>query len=318
MVSPQSTGGLVSFQPPHPIPYQGSKRKLAPHILEFYPARVPRLVEAFAGSAALTLSAATRGLASKYVINDSLAPLAELWSQIIENPHHVADSYESLWRGQIDDPATSYRRIRRQFNTTAHPIALLYLLARCVKAAVRFNAAGQFNQSADNRRLGAHPDVMRSHLCRASTTLRGRTSVHGLDYRDILDRVVAGDVVYLDPPYLGTSNARDSRYHQGINFAQFLLELDRLNSRNIPYALSFDGRSGDKSYGQELPTELHLVRIEIVVGRSSQATLNGRNDITIESLYLSPALAAMSNAQAGTLDLTKRTSSQLAMGFPAP
>jgi DNA adenine methylase len=39
-----------------------------------------------------------------------------------------------------------------------------------------------------------------------------------------------------------------------------------------------------------MPEDLDLVHIEIDVGRSSQATLLGRNHNTYESVYLSPAL----------------------------
>jgi hypothetical protein len=33
-----------------------------------------------------------------------------------------------------------------------------------VKAAVRYNATGEFNQSPDNRRMGALPETMRAHI----------------------------------------------------------------------------------------------------------------------------------------------------------
>lgn len=82
----------------------------------------------------------------------------------------------------------------------------------------------------------------------------------------------------------------------------YLLDIERLtrgledlNSRSIPYLLSFDGACGDRSYGNELPDHLNLIKIDIHAGRSSQATLLGRDDITIESLYLSPALVESSS-----------------------
>ncbi len=42
---------------PHHIPFQGSKRNLAPAILGYFAERVGTLIEPFAGSAALTLAA---------------------------------------------------------------------------------------------------------------------------------------------------------------------------------------------------------------------------------------------------------------------
>src|SRR5207245_10418317 len=63
-----------------------------------------------------------------------------------------------------------------------------------------------------------------------------------------------------------------------------------LNARDISYLVSYDGVTGDKVHGQQLPKHLNLHLVELEAGRSSQATLLGRNEVTIESLYLSPAL----------------------------
>ncbi|MCK4459049.1 MAG: DNA adenine methylase, partial [Methanosarcinales archaeon] len=46
---------------PHPIPYQGSKRNIARTILSFFPHQFDTLVEPFAGSAAISLAAASYG-----------------------------------------------------------------------------------------------------------------------------------------------------------------------------------------------------------------------------------------------------------------
>jgi D12 class N6 adenine-specific DNA methyltransferase len=40
---------------PHPIQYQGSKRNLASNILSFLPHKIERLVEPFAGTAAISI-----------------------------------------------------------------------------------------------------------------------------------------------------------------------------------------------------------------------------------------------------------------------
>ncbi len=294
---------------PRPIPYQGSKRKLAARILRYFPARIERLVEPFAGAAAVTLAAAARGRADRYLINDSLVPLAELWRRIIHQPQELAAAYECLWRSQLDDPAGAYDTIRREFNETGDPDRFYYLLARCVKAAVRFNAAGAFNQSPDHRRLGARPQVMQAHILAASALLRDRVDVQAVSYTEVFRHLEPGDLLYLDPPYQGVSGSRDPRYFQGTDPDEFLAELAVLNTRRVPYALSFDGRCGEKVYGRELPQSLDLTRLELMVGRSSQATLLGRTDVTTESLYLSPALMARTKVVAPS------TSSQLSRAY---
>jgi len=73
-------------------------------------------------------------------------------------------------------------------------------------------------------------------------------------------------------------------------FDEFVEVLGTLNARDISYLVSYDGRTGDKVHGQQLPKHLNLHLVELEAGRSSQATLLGRNEVTIESLYLSPAL----------------------------
>jgi DNA adenine methylase len=276
---------------PHPIPYQGSKRNLAGDILRYFPTHINILYEPFAGSAAMTIASAVNRLGEHYHINDLNKPLADLWRAIIETPEEIARQYESLWKKQLDDPKVFYNSVREEFNLTGRPELFLYLLARCVKGSVRYNAHGQFNQSPDNRRHGMHPLNMRRHILGASYYLKGKTNITSINYRDILEKVTPADLVYMDPPYQGVCGNRDTRYLQNVQYCEFVEVLNTLNARQIRYLVSYDGRTGDKVHGDTLPGDLDLTLIELYAGRSSQATLLGRKDITIESLYVSPKLA---------------------------
>jgi len=276
---------------PHPIPYQGSKRNLAEDILRFFPTAFDVLYEPFAGSAAMTIAAAANRLGRRYHINDLNNPLIDLWRAIIETPQEIAGQYESLWHEQMGDPRAFYDQTRADFNRTGRSDLFLYLLARCVKGSVRYNAQGEFNQSPDNRRRGMRPETMRREIVGASRILKDKTVLTAMDYRDALANVTGDDLVYMDPPYQGVCGARDPRYLQDVPFDGFVQALDALNQRSIRYLVSYDGRTGDKTYGKMLPDKLDLMRIELCAGRSTQATLLGREHITIESLYLSPALA---------------------------
>jgi len=275
---------------PHPIPYQGSKRALAQTIIACFPADSVRLVEPFAGSAAVSLAAAYAGKIDTFLLNDINAPLMALWDAIIDRPDEIADSYERLWHEQQGREREFYDWVRAEFNRTHRPDYFLYLLARCVKASVRYNADGEFNQSPDNRRKGARPGTMRSHIHRASHLLRGRTVLTSGDYRQTLEMAGSADVIYMDPPYQGVCASGDPRYVEGVAFDEFVDALAGLNARRIAYIVSYDGRTGSKAFGRPLPDSLSLTRLEIDAGRSSQATLLGRAANTYESLYLSPAL----------------------------
>lgn len=283
----------MRFQTPHPIPYQGSKRLLSPAILSYVPSgRFTRLIEPFAGSGAVTLAAAQKRLFRHFVIADVLKPLTEIWKAILKDPVGLIDAYSAIWHSQNgSDPVLRFNEVRAEFNRDYDPAKLLFLLARCVKNAVRFNPAGHFNQSADKRRRGTHPITMSREIKAAHDLLIGRCEVVCADFRSILNEAGPTDLVYMDPPYQGTSDGRDSRYIKGVQRASIIEVLGKLNARGVEYLLSYDGQCGSRIYGEPLPADLHATRVLLDVGRSSQATLNGRDHRTIESLYVSPGLA---------------------------
>lgn len=277
---------------PHPIPYQGSKRLLADRILSYARGRAfKRMLEPFAGSAAVTLAAARVGMATTFVIGDAFEPLAEIWRLILNQPAALAAEYAKIWAGQTSGDADYYDRVRARFNRDKSPAKYLYLLARCVKNSPRFNTHGMFNQSPDRRRLGMRPAKMESEILGAHTMLRKRTSVTCADFGEIVEDATSKDLVYLDPPWHGTSVGANKRYHEGLERESLIHALSRLNQRGISFILSYDGRCGAKSYGPPLPPELNLTRFDLYAGRSTQATLNGRSDETVESLYVSQGLA---------------------------
>jgi DNA adenine methylase len=287
--APEAAGRRANV--PHPIPYQGSKRNLALAILAHFPADVDRLIEPFAGSAALCLAAAYYQRACRFWINDAHVPLVSLWREIIDRPQELATMYADLWEGQRGRERLYYDKVREQFNATHRPDCFLYLLARCVKAAIRYNSDGEFNNSPDNRRLGARPETMLSRITGASALLCGRTELSHLDYTEVVSRCDPADLIYMDPPYQGVCGSRDHRYAPKVSHDAFCDVLADLNKRGFRYLVSYDGRSGTKTYGQPMPATLRLTHIELHAGRSTQATLLGQSSETYESIYLSPALA---------------------------
>ncbi len=293
---------------PHPIPYQGSKRNLASAILDYFPEHVDTLIEPFAGSAAMTLAAAARNAAARYSISDLNKPLVDLWRAIIQSPEKLAKQYEQLWNAQHDDRRQYYDQVRDEFNRDGKPDHFLYLLARCVKASIRYNSNGEFNQSPDNRRMGSLPETMRQQILGASHLLRGKTKFACLDYKEVVAQATTDDLIYLDPPYQGVCGSRDPRYLKSVLFDEFVEVLETLNFRNINYLVSYDGRTGEKEHGRRLPERLRLHLVELKAGRSSQATLLGRDEVTVESLYLSPTLAEKLNLRRS---YPRRTAEQL-------
>jgi DNA adenine methylase len=254
------------------------------------PNDVSTFYEPFAGSAAASLCAAYCLPKCQIVLGDLHEPIASLWEAIIESPHDLADEYERLWNEQISVGRSHFNNVRRAFNLNPQPAFFLYLLARCVKAAIRYNQNGEFNNTADHRRRGARPHTMRDNVARAANILSGRTRVLNANYLDTLKDAGCQDVIYLDPPYQGTSGDRDSRYVKGLSFGDFCDGLEQLVKRKLSLIISYDGRIGEKVYGKRLPPSLRMRHFEVRAGRSTQETLLGRDGVTYESLYVSESL----------------------------
>ena len=279
---------------PHIVQYQGSKRMLAPQILSFMPKQFSRLIEPFAGMAAITIAAAKQKKAYEYVINDLNEAIIGILRMAIESPDELYKEYNNIWTKQFEYPEghlNHFYKIRDEYNNgDKSPAKMLYLLARCVKGSVRYGKKGNFNQSPDKRRNGTTPNTLKQNIEAISYYLKGRTVFYSVDFREILEMTVPGDIVYMDPPYQGTSKVRDSRYISGIQFDDFVDAIDKLNSRGVDYIISYDGCCGEKQYGKDLPKELGLEKVILNAGLSSQSILLGKRETTYEALYISNRL----------------------------
>ncbi len=276
---------------PQPFQYQGSKRIIASAILSRLDVQsYSSLVEPFAGSAAVSIRAAMEGRIKSFWLNDVNTPLIDLWNAILSDTDNLINEYAAIWESQKYNPREFYSIVRKRFNSSPEPVDLLYLLSRAVKGAIRYNSTGEFNQSPDNRRLGVRPDALAKRLRAISAVMSECTQTSSIDYRDLVNKYEPGQVWYMDPPYEGVSKQRDSRYATTVCRKEFEDFLHDLNNREIPFLLSYDGQTGDKIYGTPLPSVLNLERVNIAAGRSATSTLQGKDERTLEALYLSKHL----------------------------
>ena len=122
----------------HIVQYQGSKRNLAPQILPYFPQRFNRLIEPFAGMAAITIAVSRLNKAQSYRLNDLNTPLVSVLEEVINNPQRLLDDYTRVWSEQLtyeEGGVAHYYKVRDDFNNGNQCAAnMLYLLARCVKA----------------------------------------------------------------------------------------------------------------------------------------------------------------------------------------
>jgi len=258
------------------------------------PHRFTRLVEPFSGMAAISIAVAAENRAESYHINDLNEHIVSVLINAINSPEELIANYNILWNEQFafsGGHLDHFYHVRERYNKGEHaPEIMLYLLARCVKGAVRYGKDGKFNQSPDKRRNGTNPQNLAQNVRQISSILKGRVNFSAVDYKKIFQTAEPGDLIYMDPPYQGVSDTRDSRYLVGVDYNEFVAALDTLNRKGIDYIVSYDGACGDQRYGQELPQSLKCEKIMLNAGLSSQSTLLGKRNTTYEALYLSERL----------------------------
>ncbi|MCL2592492.1 MAG: Dam family site-specific DNA-(adenine-N6)-methyltransferase [Defluviitaleaceae bacterium] len=295
---------------PHIVQYQGSKRLLAPQILQYMPRKFNRLLEPFSGMAAITIATAKENRASEYHINDLNEPIVSILKMAINAPTTLIETYTEVWTEQFsyaEGHLEHFYYIRSRFNDGEQTAAnMLYLLARCVKGSVRYCKNGNFNQSPDKRRHGTNPKNIADNVYAISSLLKGKAFFSALDYREIFDMAQPGDLVYMDPPYQGVSNTRDNRYYSGLGYDEFAESIELLNKKNVDYIISYDGECGNREYGQDLPESLNCTKYLLNAGLSSQATLLGKKDVTFESLYVSENISEIIESVPKQISLLER------------
>ncbi|WP_226587739.1 DNA adenine methylase [Microseira wollei] len=157
---------------PHPIQYQGSKRNLASDILRFLPNRVERLVEPFAGTAAISIAASSRLISQIFWINDLNKPLIELLKLIVQ--YGFITTEELKQRYGYNHPPRAARDVRE------HGIPL-----------ETFRVTG-----TDGRRIAAYKfaDISKARF----TRLSGRTGLSKQLKNELIRRFGCKCFIYLE------------------------------------------------------------------------------------------------------------------------
>lgn len=276
---------------PSLIKWTGSKRSQAPAIAAQMP-EYRRYFEPFLGGGALLFLAAVPGS----VAGDIYEPLVQLWKLVQRDPETLVADYRKQWQNlqqelrSIDRASVRrrdglpryYYRVRDRFNERPGPLDLNFLMRTCVNGIVRFNDDGRFNNSFHLSRAGMTPGRFERTVQAWHRAVQGVEFVCQ-DYAQTVGPAEKGDFIYFDPPYAGNRQ----RYVQDLDLDRFFATLEDLNRRRVRWALSFDGRRGDRDLAHAVPKNLYRRRLLIPSGNSAVGkVLNGPLEPVEESLYL--------------------------------
>lgn len=260
------------------IKWSGGKRSQAKIIMSFVDCHFNTWHEPFVGGGSMLCWV----WPERAICGDICEPLIALWKLLKDDPRYLAASYEKRWQKLQNEGHTAYYAIRNSFNKDHKPEDLLFLSRTCVNGLIRFNSQGDFNNSFHHTRKGIDPAKLGKTIHAWSKILQNM-NFFSRDYEESLYDIKKGDLVYLDPPYFHTVG----RYYGAIDTERFFIYLERLNSLDIRWMLSFDGKRGDKTYIVEFPKGLARRRVMIPSGNSSfRKVIDQKIEPVTESLYL--------------------------------
>lgn len=196
------------------LKWAGGKFRLLASILPELPAG-NRLVEPFAGSAALYLNAPF----SQALVCDINADLINLYQELQRSGepfiHHCSEYFT-----EENNTPERYYALRDAFNTSHEPslraVLLLYLNRHGFNGLVRYNSKGIFNTPFGKYKKPYFPrDEMHAFLRKNQQTC---TEFVCQDFRQVFSSLRPGDVVYCDPPYVPLSRTANFTNYSGAHF----------------------------------------------------------------------------------------------------
>jgi DNA adenine methylase len=277
----------MDFQPI--IKWSGSKRIQSEQIISYFPKYMGTYYEPFCGGCSVLyqLMVSDEKFARDFVCSDTNPDLIDLWNVVKNNPEELFDEYSKMWSKMqsMDNKGMKrayFEEIRNEFNRTRNPMLFFFIMRTCTNGIPRYNKHKEFNGTLHLTRDGIKPKRLQPVIMDWSELLNvNEVTFKCCDYKDIFEEVEEGDFLYLDPPY---DNTRINRYFGRVVFDDFFNQLRLLNTMDIKFVLSFDGKSNGSLV---VPIDCYINKVYIDSKNSSfRRTKEGMtNKDVFESLY---------------------------------
>jgi DNA adenine methylase len=178
--------------------WAGSKRFLLKHLIDILPSEFETYREPFLGSGALYFLLQPQ----KAVLSDVCIDLVNAFLAVRDNVNAVLEHLAPL-----KPHKEIYYNVRqnRSISHFKYAAEFIYLNKTCWNGLYRVNAAGAFNVPFG--RVGTDSVIDGDNLKACASTLGSSdTLLKACDFEESLKDAKAGDLVYLDPPYVTGHN----------------------------------------------------------------------------------------------------------------
>jgi len=220
----------------------GSKAKLLPTIREWLPPQFNRYHEPFVGSGALYFDLAPRDA----VLSDANNRLTVTYGAIQRNVDAVLTPLRVYAEMYAKHGAAFYYHVRDKIDPDTmdnHELAAWFVFMNRTgfNGVYRVNGSGDYNVPAG--KFANAPTVCDEERLRAAADALAPTIIVNSDFRATEERAQPGDLVYMDPPYVPTSESADFTAYTkgGFGLAQQIALRDmavRLKRKGVHVLLS--------------------------------------------------------------------------------
>lgn len=241
------------------LKWAGGKSKLVPFIVRNLPTKAGRLVEPFAGSAALSLAVEFDG----YLLNDTNQDLINLYQVLKQEKQRFIQHCRSFFTDGYNQESRYYE-LRDQFNDSKDIIErsalFIYLNRHGFNGLCRYNQKGLFNVPFGKYKKPYFPEKELLFFVGKSD----RIELMNTDFQEVLPLLGKDDVVYCDPPYVPLSEtASFTAYSQG-DFT--LADQKRLASQTLQIFTKTKGiliSNHDTAFTREIYEGARIETIEV-------------------------------------------------------
>lgn len=255
--------------------WAGGKTRLLPKILPHLPEKIGNYHEPFLGSGAIFFAIQSRISGTSY-LSDLNDELINIWSIVKDDPERLLFGLQA-YRGRDNEDEYYIIRGTSPKDPIARAARFFYLNQTAWNGLWRVNRWGVFNVPWGAR---AFRGISAATLHTVSRSLKS-ADIRLLDFRESIQRAKAGDLVYLDPPYLPVSDTSKFSGYTGKRFRRTDLEelaqLTReLSDRGVHWVMS----NRDTQDVRELFSHGEVIRFTT---RRSVAAQNKRDIQPIDS-----------------------------------
>lgn len=196
------------------LKWAGGKTQLLPQLTRLIPCTVGTYYEPFIGGAAAFLSFVGQGRFFRAVINDQNPELTNLYHVVRDRLDDLVGGLEAVLQNPQWNTRQCFLDVRASEPSSAveKAVRMIYLNKTAFNGLHRVNRAGKFNVPFGRYQNPRLYDLANLRDC--SRALQG-VEIRTGDFEDAVVAARAGDVVYLDPPYVPLSSTANFTAYSG-------------------------------------------------------------------------------------------------------